>query len=75
MEEDRVNLIGIDVDALVNNWGWILAFGIALLVLGIAAIAMPFIATLAATSLLALVFVIVGVVSTVHAFRSKKWSR
>lgn len=52
---------------------WFLIVGIVMVVLGIAAIAFPFIATIGVELLIGWILVISGVVGIVHAFRSAKW--
>ncbi|MEW6360317.1 MAG: HdeD family acid-resistance protein [Planctomycetota bacterium] len=54
-------------------WGWFFAFGVILLVLGTAAIAVPLAATVAVELLLGWVFLIGGVAQGVHAFHSRRW--
>jgi uncharacterized membrane protein HdeD (DUF308 family) len=71
--ESKVNFI--NMGSLRENWGWFLALGIGLIVLGIAAIGAPFVATLAVETLIAWLLVIGGIVLTIHAFRSRRWGR
>jgi uncharacterized membrane protein HdeD (DUF308 family) len=52
---------------------WFLILGIALVALGGAAIAFPFIATLAMELLLGWILVLGGVVEIIQAFRTAKW--
>jgi uncharacterized membrane protein HdeD (DUF308 family) len=75
MDNNGTNTYGMNLEPFVENWGWFLTLGIALMVLGIIAVGMPFVATLAVETLLAWIFLIVGVVQTVHAFRSRKFGR
>jgi uncharacterized membrane protein HdeD (DUF308 family) len=65
----------IDMESLRENWGWFLTLGIGLIVLGIAAIGAPFIATLAVETLIAWLLIIGGIILTVHAFRSRRWGK
>ena len=54
--------------------GWFIALGILFLIGGVFAIAMPFIAGLAATTIFAIVLVWLGIVQLIHAFSVKSWS-
>jgi len=56
-----------------ENRSWFLALGIAMILLGIAAIAFPFSATLAVELLLGWILLVNGVFGIVHAFRSCRW--
>ena len=60
-------------DAVARNWGWFLALGIVLVVLGIAAIVFPFVSTIAAKIALGWVFLIGGILHLVHAFGAQGW--
>jgi len=70
-----------DVDAAIaaariviaERWGWFLALGIVLLLAGVAAIAFPFLSTIAAKIALGWIFLVGGVVLLVHAFSIKGW--
>jgi uncharacterized membrane protein HdeD (DUF308 family) len=53
--------------------GWFLLLGIALVLLGIAALTFPFVSTLAAELLVGSVLTISGALSLVHAFRAARW--
>jgi len=53
------------------SWGWLLFLGILLIVVGIAAIVLPFAATLAVEILLGWVLVIGGILQIIHSF----WAR
>lgn len=55
-----------------KNSRWFTALGILMIVLGIAAIVEPFIATIAITRVLSWTFLIAGIVRTVHAFQSRR---
>ena len=59
---------------IAEKWGWFLAVGIAFIILGLAAIAFPLIATIFAKTLLGWLFLIGGVVMIVHAFQAPAWS-
>ena len=53
---------------------WFLALGIAMVLLGIAAIAFPFMATLAVELLLGWILLANGALGIVHAFRASRWN-
>jgi uncharacterized membrane protein HdeD (DUF308 family) len=59
---------------IAEKWGWFLALGIALIVVGFAAIVFPFIATVAAKTLLGWLFLIGGILMIIHAFSAQGWS-
>jgi uncharacterized membrane protein HdeD (DUF308 family) len=59
---------------IAEKWGWFLAVGIVLIVAGLAAVAFPFISTVAAKIMLGWLFLIGGVVMIVHAFQAPAWS-
>jgi uncharacterized membrane protein HdeD (DUF308 family) len=62
------------VDEVVANRGWFTALGIALILLGAAAIFMPFIAALVTTVFLGWVLLIGGIVQAVHAVQNRRWT-
>jgi uncharacterized membrane protein HdeD (DUF308 family) len=53
-------------------WRWVLGTGIFTIILGIAAIFLPFIATLTIEALLAVIFIIAGITHVLHAFQSRQ---
>jgi uncharacterized membrane protein HdeD (DUF308 family) len=55
-------------------WGWFLALGIVLVLAGLAAIAFPFLSTIAAKIAIGWIFLIAGVAEIIHAFYVKRWS-
>jgi len=61
------------MDALHKNWGWFLALGVLMVILGVIVIGTPAVATLAVGLLLGWTLVIGGVVQIVHAFMAKQW--
>jgi uncharacterized membrane protein HdeD (DUF308 family) len=58
---------------IAEKWGWFLALGIVLIIVGFAAIAFPFVSTLAAKIMLGWLFLIGGVVMVIHAFSAPAW--
>ena len=59
---------------MIHNWGWFLAFGIVLLLLGIAAIVRSFTATVASMVFFGWVLVFASAVQFVDAFLVGKWA-
>jgi uncharacterized membrane protein HdeD (DUF308 family) len=58
---------------IAEKWGWFLALGIVLIIVGFAAIAFPFVSTLAAKIMLGWLFLIGGVMMVIHAFSAQAW--
>jgi uncharacterized membrane protein HdeD (DUF308 family) len=52
--------------------GWLMGLGVLMVLLGIAAIVEPFIATVAVARVLSWTFLLAGVIRTVHAFQSRQ---
>ena len=61
------------METLSRNWGWLLALGILMIILGVFAIAAPYGATLAVQFALGWVLVIGGVAEGIHAFMARGW--
>jgi uncharacterized membrane protein HdeD (DUF308 family) len=59
-------------DAEITIWRWLLGTGIVVMILDLAAILLPFVATMAIEILLALVLIVAGVTQAVHAFKSQQ---
>jgi uncharacterized membrane protein HdeD (DUF308 family) len=60
--------------AAPEHRGWFIFIGIVLIVVGAAAIAFPFVTTLAAKIVLGWLFLIGGVAQVIHGFSTQKWS-
>ena len=60
-------------DKIAANWGWFLALGIALIILGAAAISSPFYATLAGARIFGWLMIFSGIVTAVHVARAQGW--
>jgi len=56
----------LGVEELRHKWGWFLALGVALIVLGVIALGMIPVATLAAVMVLGWLLVFSGIVEAVH---------
>jgi uncharacterized membrane protein HdeD (DUF308 family) len=59
---------------IARHWGWFLALGILLVLAGVAAIAFPFLSTVAAKIAIGWIFLIAGIVEVIHAFYVKRWA-
>jgi uncharacterized membrane protein HdeD (DUF308 family) len=66
-------LLAFDVEQLRRQWGWFLALGICLVVLGMVALAMMPAATLATVLILGWLLVISGVIEAIHGFQVRGW--
>jgi uncharacterized membrane protein HdeD (DUF308 family) len=58
---------------IAEKWGWFLALGIVLILVGIAAICFPLVSTIAAKIFLGWLFLIGGVFLIIHAFSAQGW--
>jgi uncharacterized membrane protein HdeD (DUF308 family) len=58
---------------IAEKWGWFLALGIVLILVGFAAIVFPFVSTVAAKVVLGWLFLIGGVFLVLHAFSAQGW--
>jgi uncharacterized membrane protein HdeD (DUF308 family) len=63
----------LGVEELRHKWGWFLALGVALIVLGVIALGMIPVATLAAVMVLGWLLVFSGIVEAVHGFQVHRW--
>jgi uncharacterized membrane protein HdeD (DUF308 family) len=59
---------------IARHLGWFLALGILLVLAGAAAIAFPFLSTVAAKIAIGWIFLVAGVVEVIHAFYVKRWA-
>jgi uncharacterized membrane protein HdeD (DUF308 family) len=69
-----MNLSVVEINSLRSNWGWSLASGIALALIGLAAIIHSVTATLISLVALAWLMIFGGVALFVHGVRTRKWS-
>jgi uncharacterized membrane protein HdeD (DUF308 family) len=58
---------------LRSNWGWFIAAGVLLFLLGLYALANLMVATLASIWLYGLFLIVGGIAQIIHAFRAKSW--
>ena len=61
------------MENLTKNWGWLLALGILMVILGVFAIGAPVVATIAFELMLGWILVIGGIAQGVHAFMAQGW--
>lgn len=59
---------------VARHWGWFLALGILLVVVGMAAIVFPLVSTIAAKIALGWILLIAGIGEVVHSFYVKRWA-
>jgi uncharacterized membrane protein HdeD (DUF308 family) len=59
---------------MIRNWGWFLAFGIVLVLLGIAAVVRAFTSTVASMMFFGWLLIFSGIIEFVHAFMVGKWA-
>lgn len=71
--EDGLNSIKGFMGDLRNNWGWILALGILLLILGFIGIGMVGTMTLATTYYIGIIFSIAAIAQIFYAFAANNW--
>jgi uncharacterized membrane protein HdeD (DUF308 family) len=63
------------VESIKENWGWLLALGIAYLIMGFVITGSPMAATFAVEILIGFVLIIGGIISIIGAFFSGNWKR
>ena len=59
---------------MIHNWGWFLAFGIVLMLLGIAAVVRSVTATVASMMFFGWLMVLASIIDLVSAFMVGKWA-
>ncbi len=63
-----------ELEAIRGNWGWILALGIVLIVIGTLAVAMPFVASISSALVFGALLLAGGIAQLVGAFWTRDWS-
>lgn len=58
---------------LRKNWGWLFTLGVAMIVIGVAAICLPIVATLAIEIVIGWLLIAGGIVHGIHAFSARQW--
>lgn len=64
--------MGTEIEGMTHNWGLYLAAGLALIAIGVVAVAVAVFSTLASMAFLGSALLIAGIVQGVHAFSSSK---
>lgn len=72
--ENRLTSRFGEIEDVRNNWGWFLALGILLVILGGAVITSSFYATIFSVILLGAFLIAGGLVQIVQSFLARKWS-
>src|SRR5216683_7315639 len=67
------SMLVLGLEDLHHKWGWFLALGIALIVLGIVALSIIPAATIATVMVLGWLMVLSGIVEAVHGFQVRGW--
>jgi uncharacterized membrane protein HdeD (DUF308 family) len=66
-------VVDLDIEVVRERWGWFMALGILLIVLGMIAIGGPLASGVAVSLLVGWLLVISGVAHGIHAFQSSGW--
>ena len=66
-------VVGLDIEAVKERWGWFMALGILLILLGMTAIGAPFASGVGVSLLVGWLLVISGVAHGIHAFKATGW--
>lgn len=74
MAEDKVSSEAAEqIEMISRNWGWFLALGIAMIVLGFIAIASPYLGTFAAARVFGWIMIFTAVSTAIHAATTRGW--
>jgi uncharacterized membrane protein HdeD (DUF308 family) len=68
-----VNYVLREIDHLRANWIWFLLLGVVLIVLGMVAIGVPWVVTIATMLLFGWLLTVAGVLQVMHAFWARGW--
>jgi uncharacterized membrane protein HdeD (DUF308 family) len=63
----------IGAEEIRRSWGWFLALGIVLVILGVAALSWSVLTTLVSVVMIGWLLLIGGVLSVIHAFMRRRW--
>jgi uncharacterized membrane protein HdeD (DUF308 family) len=66
-------LLFLEIEDLRRKWGWFLALGISLMILGVIALMIIPVATIATVMVLGWLTVFGGIVEAVHGFQVRRW--
>ena len=64
----------VGIDGLRKNWGWVMALGVALIVLGCVALGTPFLVSVTSVLLFGWLLIVAGGLQTAHGFWRRQWS-
>lgn len=73
-EENRLAIHFHEAEDIRNQWGWFLAFGLLLTILGGMVIQTSFVATVFSVMLFGVMLTCAGIVQIVQSFLARKWS-
>ena len=71
--DPQTNLGIGSLDDVRKNWGWLFTLGIAMIVIGIAAICLPMVATLTIEIVIGWLLIAGGIIHGIHAFTARRW--
>jgi uncharacterized membrane protein HdeD (DUF308 family) len=74
MNDATDNSLFRGIDEIRNSWGWFLALGILLILLGMSCMVFQAVATFATVAVLGWILLITGVLAFIQAFRTGTWS-
>ena len=74
MSSTLMNLSADEINTLRTNWGWSLAAGILVTIIGAAAMIHSVAATFVSLAALAWLMIFAGIALAVHGIRTHKWS-
>lgn len=74
MESAFIGNREMNVQLLRDSWGWFLALGILLIILGIMALGVPIAVSLTMTVFLGIILLVGGIAQFAHAISAHKWS-
>jgi uncharacterized membrane protein HdeD (DUF308 family) len=74
MTDANDNSLISGIDEIRGSWGWFLALGILLVLLGMSCIAFDVSATFATVTVFGWVLLVSGVLALIHSFRTGTWS-
>ncbi len=63
-------VVGLDIKAVSERWGWFMALGVLLILLGMTALGAPFASGIGVSLLVGWLLVISGVAHGIHAFKA-----
>ena len=66
-------VVGLDIKVVSERWGWFMALGVLLILLGMAALGAPFASGIGVSLLVGWLLVISGVAHGIHAFKATGW--